>query len=240
MLIAIIHGGPGAHGSADDLAALIPGAAALCQRAMSVTGAVEELAAELEPGSILIGHSWGAWLAGLCAAAHPELAGKLALIGCGPLLESYVPLIAARRAANLGDERAARFERLLASGGDPAEISALAEASDAVAPLPGPECRFDQTQYNAIWPEAAALRHSGALLAAFREINCPTAIFHGADDPHPAAGVTEPLAGRTAEIRIFPRCGHTPWREKYAREDFLRAIAAFCELDNSAAGDIVV
>jgi len=136
---------------------------------------------------------------------------------------------ASRRAVNLGTERAGRLEQLLSSGSDPGEIAALAEAADAVAPLPAPGCgsRFDQAQYRAVWPEAAAMRRSGALLAEFRKISCPVAIFHGADDPHPAAGVAEPLAGIADETHIFLRCGHTPWREKHARKAFLEQLGRF-------------
>ncbi|MPN25049.1 hypothetical protein SDC9_172456 [bioreactor metagenome] len=83
------------------------------------------------------------------------------------------------------------------------------------------------------------MRRSGELLAAFRKISCPIAIFHGAEDPHPAAGVIEPLEDMAPEFHIFQRCGHTPWREKHARERFLKAIAIFCRLEKSADGYIV-
>jgi hypothetical protein len=50
-------------------------------------------------------------------------------------------------------------------------------------------------------------------------------------DPHPAEGVRGPLAGILTDFRfvLLDRCGHTPWRERNAREEFFLALHA--ELD---------
>ena len=57
-------------------------------------------------------------------------------------------------------------------------------------------------------------------------IRVPVVAIHGEEDPHPVAGVREPLAGTPDGFRlvILPRCGHSPWRERQARDEFLRIL----------------
>jgi pimeloyl-ACP methyl ester carboxylesterase len=76
--------------------------------------------------------------------------------------------------------------------------------------------------YQGVWPAAAALRASGELLALAGRLACPVAALHGDSDPHPAAGVREPLARVVRNFRfvMLEKCGHTPWRERYAVEVF--------------------
>lgn len=73
-----------------------------------------------------------------------------------------------------------------------------------------------------VWKEAAGLRKSGKLLERFARISCPLVLIQGAVDPHPPEGVIWPLRGRNVDIKsyVLDQCGHTPWREKYAREEF--------------------
>jgi pimeloyl-ACP methyl ester carboxylesterase len=76
---AVLHGGPGAPGSAADFAALLArriGVVEPWQTARSVDGQVAELAAQLrahaDGPAMLVGHSWGAVLGYLLVV---ELAG---------------------------------------------------------------------------------------------------------------------------------------------------------------------
>lgn len=80
----------------------------------------------------------------------------------------------------------------------------------------------DSRHYSGIWPEAARLRAGGELLACAAKINCPVVAIHGDYDPHPAEGVRLPLTQRLSNFtfHLLPRCGHSPWRERYARELF--------------------
>lgn len=112
---AAIHGGPGAVGSAGGLAeGLAVSASCGVLEPFQSKETIPELEAELEKQlaaeaaapAALIGHSWGAWLAALFAAEHPERVSKLILVGSGPLHSRYVPQIGERRLARL-DGRAA-------------------------------------------------------------------------------------------------------------------------------------
>ena len=60
------------------------------------------------------------------------------------------------------------------------------------------------------------------LLALGKEITCPVVAIHGDYDPHPVAGVREPLSRvlRDFTFIILEKCGHEPWIEKYARDEF--------------------
>ncbi len=80
--------------------------------------------------------------------------------------------------------------------------------------------------YQRVWPEAAELRRSGKLLEIAASVRCPVAVIHGANDPSPADGVVKPLRALlpNPSVRVLDRCGHTPWLEKHARDEFYRAL----------------
>jgi pimeloyl-ACP methyl ester carboxylesterase len=243
--IVLVHGGPGAAGemgpvgrrlARDGLASLEP-----FQRAPSVAGQIRELAdtirAHAQTPADLIGHSWGAWLSYLAAARHPELVRRLVLVGSGPFEERYVKVLVHRRDARLTDAQRRtmrRFERALArSHGSRAArlwrgFGRLVERTDAFAPLPHRDTLVEPRPdlYDAVWPQAARLRRTGRLLAAGRQIRCPVLAIHGAEDPHPPAGVEGPLRTVLADFRMetIPRCGHSPWFERYGRVAFYRAL----------------
>jgi pimeloyl-ACP methyl ester carboxylesterase len=84
-----------------------------------------------------------------------------------------------------------------------------------------------------VWPEAAAMRANGQLLALGRSIQCPVIAIHGDYDSHPAAGVRHPLSRVLRDFRfvLLERCGHEPWVEKHAKDEFFRVLHS--EIDAS-------
>jgi len=50
--------------------------------------------------------------------------------------------------------------------------------------------------------------------------------IHGDYDPRPAAGVSKPLSRVLKEFKfiLLEKCGHEPWRERYARDTFFRIL----------------
>lgn len=241
-----VHGGPGACGS---LAGAARELGAHCgviepwQTKTTIPGLVAELHAQVAGVTplpqVFIGHSWGAWLVLLLAAAHPAQVRHVVLAGCGPLEEHYTRQILQRRLARLAPGDARRFTELLAvleapdaNGKDAAleELGALAHQSDNVAPVgqPAPETQDGKpatgASYATIWPQAAAMRRDGRLLAVARRITVPLTVIHGEDDPHPVEGVTGPLAanGIPFDLHRLPRCGHSPFNETAARGAFLQ------------------
>ena len=192
------------------------------QTAAGIDGLLAELKSRIEVApSVLIGYSWGAWLACLLAARHPEAVSRLILVSSGPFRESD--------AAALRAERRRRYETLRPAGSPEFDALGLADLGDwcakldAFDPLPSDDpVEFDDASAAAIWTEAAELRRSGRLLEETARIACPVVAIHGAHDPHPARGVEEPLRNTLRGFRfvLLDRCGHTPWLERQARTEF--------------------
>lgn len=244
--IAVIHGGPGAAGDMAPVAMALSGRAGVLeplQTADSVDGQIAELAACLrawaDPPVTCLGHSWGAWLALLTAARHPELIGKLVLVGCGPLEARYAAGLTQTRLDRLSPQARGEAAALLAAApsldeAGLARLGALFARADTYDPLPDGEAAHDAAPlggqaalFAAVWPQAAALRQSGELLRRARSLRCPVIAIHGDHDPHPAAGVCEPLAGLPGfRCRLVPHCGHTPWRERQADAAFFQILVA--------------
>jgi len=243
--LALVHGGPGANGEMAEPAralAAVTGVLEPLQTAATVDGQVEELKESLmqhaaEP-VVLLGHSWGAWLAGLLTARHPELVRKLILVGSGPFEEKYVKSIETARMNRLTSEERDEINRLMPIIDGPdsperqaafARFGALFGRTDAYAPLPdSPDDAVELREdlYQSVWPEAAELRRSGRLLREFAAIRGPVVAIHGDYDPHPVDGVGIPLQAVLPDFRmvVLPHCGHTPWRERDARDAFLQQV----------------
>ncbi len=242
--VAVLHGGPGALGEVAPIAqelARKQGVLEPMQQACSVEGQVQELDgllnAHARPPVTLVGFSWGAWLAWLFAARRPARVEKLVLVSSGPFEEGYAGAVSEARFHRLSSEEQSEMGDLMNTMDRPgtgeaerafARFGALLERVDAFDPLPeagGPlELRLDVFQR--VWPEAAELRRTGALLRLAEQISCPVVAIHGDRDPHPPEGVKAPLSGALRDFRFvqLERCGHRPWIERHAREAFFRAL----------------
>ena len=86
--------------------------------------------------------------------------------------------------------------------------------------------KADSQMHNMIWDEAAKLRTNGELLATFKHIKNKIVLIQGETDPHPARGITIPLQenGVECETYILEKCGHSPFMEKYAKDDFYKIL----------------
>jgi pimeloyl-ACP methyl ester carboxylesterase len=201
---------------------------------------IEELIAELygiiheqaESPAIIIGHSWGAWLALMFAARHPGYAEKLILIASAPFEDQYVPGILETRLSRMPDQDREKYESLLnriATADDNIhsafkELAGILRKTDAYnsSEYTSAEVKFNFHQYNSIWSEAERLRSGGELLEIAGSVNCPVLAIHGDHDPHPAEGVRIPLEDRLTDLRfwLLEKCGHEPWNEIHARQEF--------------------
>ena len=240
---ALIHGGPGAAGELAPVAAALSADVSVLeplQTADSLDAQVEELRGILEKESrepiVLAGFSWGAWLAFILAARHPGLVKKLILISSGPFEEKYTHTITETRFARLSVEERAEAGELIklvegpAAPGRPeafARLSGLLSRTDACDPLPEDAVRaegaaLDADIFQNVWKDAAQFRRGGGLLGCAALIKCPVTAIHGDHDPHPAAGVSEPLGTALKDFKFFTLkdCGHRPWIEKAAKRKF--------------------
>ena len=245
--VAVVHGGPGAAGEMAPVArelASVRGILEPLQTADTIDGQLEELRAVLkECGSLpmtLIGFSWGAWLCCLFAARYPSTAGKLILVGSGPFEETFALQIMDTRLNRLDDEEKAELLSLSSILNDPsaenrteafARFGALFSKTDAYDPIPEESGETNAVDFRpdihrSVWSEAADLRKFGRLLYCAGKVICPVTAIHGDYDPHPAEGVEKPLSEILPDFRFFllKRCGHKPWIERHARDEFYRIL----------------
>ena len=240
--IVLLHGGPGDTGSLKVLAEELAPAGGVIEH-LQTKATIAELLAELHADLtevtsqplILLGHSWGAWLALLYGAKHPEMVKQLLLVGCAPLTTSSVPLITAQRFSRLSLPEQEQFSALLQKL-DRGEFTATdhpllhqllvktdsyaVEASDKVS------LSFDPVAHRQIWQEAEELRAKGVLTACLQQVTFPLTVIHGDCDPHPLTGVTEPLQQMQIAFRLcrLTNCGHYPYLEKFAKAEFYKML----------------
>jgi pimeloyl-ACP methyl ester carboxylesterase len=244
--VAVIHGDPGAGGEMSPVARRLSekcGVLERLQTAASINGQIEELRDVLLSNAavpvVLVGFSWGAWLSLLLGSRFPGLVSKLILVSSGVLAESYTADLRSTRLSRLREPERAEFEGAIAGLNDPAagnhdvllaRLGSLASKADSYAPLEEPEepCTIPVSGdiYRQVWPEAAEMRRTGELLRQAAKVVCPVLAIHGDTDPSPSAGVSEPLNAALGSFRciVLAKCGHTPWRERYARDEFYRIL----------------
>jgi pimeloyl-ACP methyl ester carboxylesterase len=124
--------------------------------------------------------------------------------------------------AALNREDAADKDRILA------DLGHLLARADAYDPASLTDecfhCQYDV--FSGVWDEASDLRREGEILRMGKTIRCPVVAIHGDFDPHPAEGVRDPLTTVLADFRfvLLERCGHRPWAERYAADEFFRVL----------------
>jgi pimeloyl-ACP methyl ester carboxylesterase len=212
------------------------------QTGTTLDGQVQELRTVLvEQGTVpvtLIGFSWGAYLSYLVAARYPALVKKLILVSCPPFEEQYAPAITQTRMKRLKHKEREEAQALLAKLADPetenkndllAKLGHLLSHADAYDPAnleeEGFHCQYEV--FHGVWDEACELRRNQILLQMAKAIKCPVVAIHGDSDPHPAEGVNDPLVKQIDNFRfiLLEKCGHRPWVERYAADEFYRVLA---------------
>jgi pimeloyl-ACP methyl ester carboxylesterase len=235
--LAVIHGGPGAPGEMAPVACELSkniGVLEPLQTADSIDGQIAELKNVLEksgnPPITLIGFSWGAWLSFIFAARHPSMVKKLILVSSGPFEEKYVAQIIETCLGHLNAGE--RQEALLLSSldfggvqaGSFARFGELMDKAGSFDSLPHDPKTLPGSPdiYQKVWAEASKMRRSRNLLNLGKKIRCSVVAIHGDYDPHPAAGVQEPLSRVLQDFRfiLLEKCGHHPWFERQAKDNF--------------------
>jgi pimeloyl-ACP methyl ester carboxylesterase len=246
--VAVVHGGPGAPGEMAPVArelSSITGVLEPLQTKVTLEGQVQELRGVLEKNGelpvILIGHSWGAWLAYIVTARYGALVRKLILVGSGAFEERYAANIVGDRLTRLSEAERIEFLGLVDNIDKSAppdkdkslvRLGELAAKADTYAALPGRHLEIiegpaaSEEINRKVNAEAMELRASGRLLSLGRRIACPVVAIHGDYDPHLAEGVREPLCRVLRDFRfiLLEKCGHEPWIERYARDRFYRIL----------------
>ena len=162
------------------------------------------------------------------------------LVGSGPFEEEYVPRLQENRFSRLNKQEQEEFQAIVRALNDSeikdgdkllARLGELASKTAIYAPI---ECEEEDFElggsqgaiFQGVWTEAAELRRNGMLLAQGEHISCSVVAIHGDYDPHPWEGVQEPLSAIMSDFRfvLLEQCGHKPWVERYAREEFFQIL----------------
>lgn len=243
--VAVIHGGPGAPGEVAHVARELSQVKCVLepfQTETSLEGQIQELRGVLvEHGRLpvtLIGFSWGAFLSWMVAARYPALVSKLILVSSPPFEEQYAVPVTKTRLDRLKAKERAEAQALLGQIEDPAtpdknillgKLGCLLAIADAYDPISlendAFHCQYDI--FKNVWDEAAEMRKSQVLLKMAHSISCPVVAIHGDYDPHPAEGVNDPLTRELSDFRfiLLKKCGHRPWIERSAGEEFFETLA---------------
>jgi pimeloyl-ACP methyl ester carboxylesterase len=220
--VVVLHGGPGAPGYmapvaralADTFRVLEPlqrrsgsGLLTVARHVEDLHEVIATMCAGVRPA--LVGSSWGAMLALAYAAAHSDEATPIVAIGSGTF-----DLAARARMRLLIDER--RSEGRSAYDYDRIEA-------------PDETLEVDERGRREAWDDMLRLQAEGVYPAAFSAIRSPVLMLHGEYDPHPGAMIRDSLAPWISklEYREWPRCGHYPWMERHARDEFLATLRAW-------------
>jgi pimeloyl-ACP methyl ester carboxylesterase len=242
--VAVIHGGPGAPGEMAPVArelSSVTGILEPFQTETTLEGQVQELRSVISEHAILpvtlVGFSWGAFLSWIVTARYPDLVKNLVLVSSPPFEEQYAAMITQTRMSRFDKAGRAEVQALLAQMANPAaddknallaKLGTLLARADAYDPAnvsdEGFHCQYDI--FRGVWDEAAELRRKQAILRMSREIRCPVLAIHGDYDPHPAAGVKDPLVKALPDFRfvLLENCGHRPWSERTASEMFYKTL----------------
>jgi pimeloyl-ACP methyl ester carboxylesterase len=243
--VAVIHGGPGAPGEVAPVARELSAMAGILepfQTETTLEGQVQELRRVLvEEGAVpvtLIGFSWGAYLSYMIASRYPALVKKLVLVSSPPFAEQYAPGITQTRMKRMRMKERTEAQALLTRLADPAtpdkndllaKLGHLLAHADAYDPAhleeEGFHCQYDV--FHGVWDEACELRRNQILIQMAKTVQCPVLAIHGDTDPHPADGVNDPLVKVLGNFRfvLLEKCGHRPWVERYAAEEFYRVLS---------------
>lgn len=242
--VAVLHGGPGAIGSAAPVArelSLITGVLEPFETKDSVEGQVEELHGILQSNAslpvIIVGHSWGAYLGFIFTARYPDLVKKLVLVGCPSFESKYTGGLDALRIERLNEQERIEVFEIIEKLAEATEneqdrlmlrLGELYTRADDYDPVYKEDdiLKFDFHIHQHVWMEAESLRRTGKMLELAALVSRPVIAIHGDYDPHLAAGVSEPLSRIMPDFQFYllEKCGHEPWTERHARERFFKIL----------------
>lgn len=263
-LVLALHGGPAAVGEAAPIAlglahlfrVLEPWQRGSGDEALTVARHVEDLHALVrsECGGVrpaIVGESWGAMLALAYAAAHPESAGPLVLVGCGTF-----DIASRARMHSILEQRTNEALRhqleLVARIQDPDErirkqyektrLLYLFDPIDLVETMPPEAGHLDVRAYTETWEDMLRLQREGIYPAAFVAITQPVLMIHGAYDPHPGPMIRDSLLPYLPQLEYLELalCGHSPWLEKGARETFFKTLRDWLAARTAATTQVTV
>lgn len=245
--VVLLHGGPGAPGEMIPVARALENQFRIIEPLQRTSGetplSVERHVDDMQDAlkdivtqeSIsLVGHSWGAVLALTFAARHPQSIDRVILIGSGTFDEHARKVYQTNMGNRVDSKMKQHIQQLEAQlksaktreqrdelFGELGTIMTNLQAIDPID-LPPKTISCDEQGHHETWNDALALQYEGIQPAEFSNINVPVIMIHGREDPHPGRLIRQSLESyiKNIQYRELPNCGHTPWIERGAREEF--------------------
>jgi pimeloyl-ACP methyl ester carboxylesterase len=248
--VIVLHGGPAAPGQARPIAKGLAGKFRVFEPLQRGSGETElnvaRHVADLHEAighysrstsPALVGHSWGAMLALAYAAEHPDTAGPVVLVGCGTFSEADRGKLQATLAERTTVQMRLELDRIAADVADPLErmrqqYAVMKSLYDVAAVADdGPDAleAFDADAHRETWDDMLRCQREGIYPQAFAAVRSPVLMIHGEDDPHPGTATRDTLREYMPQLEYvqLARCGHSPWKERYAREAFFECLCAW-------------
>jgi pimeloyl-ACP methyl ester carboxylesterase len=244
-MVIVLHGGPGAPGSAEELAVGISDVFSVIEPWQRKSGTVDSLTVARHVSDLhkviqavrdgqqqpaLVGESWGAMLALAYASEYPSEAGAIVLIGCGTFDKKSRSV-----GVKIREERIAKHIAKYPEFSDDLNlelndrIMKWHEMTDTYkalsSPTPG-HIEFDEKGFTETWNDMLRCQENGLYPAAFSRIISPVLMLHGSYDPHPGRMTRDQLKNfiPQLEYREFDKCGHQPSIEMFARDEFFLVV----------------
>lgn len=181
----------------------------------------------------LVGHSWGAMVAGFYAAAHPQNVDRMVLVTPGPIEAQYDAIFEAERQSRTAPallQQQGELIGLLLSGQAPDPLATCEQLFSIYFPayfhdaanmanLRGSWCDMTPTAANLLpftmFAGRASLGPDFNLAPMLSSIQVPALVIHGAGDAIPlasTAGYANALPN--GELLVMDGAGHFPWMEE--------------------------
>ncbi len=255
--VVVLHGGPTGWGDVEPIATKLKEKRGILEPLLlksTIEGQISEVKQAIQKNCvkppIVIGYSWGAWIAYIFAAQYPKLVKKIVLVSAGPFSQQYYSFLKKERKSRMSEgernESQHIFQKVFSmkQGDKNALIDRLGKLYEKIDAFEIEE-KYKQNSnkdrsiveeikkkvdriahFTGALEEAIEMRKTGNLLSIGKKIQCPVFAIHGLADPHPIAGVKEPLSKTIKNFRIYTltKCGHTPWLEKHARNEFFHVL----------------
>jgi len=244
-VVVLVHGGPGAPGGLAPVCRELADQYRVCEPLQRLSGAepltvarhvadLRDTLAESCPGgsAALVGHSWGAMLALACAAEHAHVASSLVLVGCGTFDAASRTLLQSAIERRLTPAVRARLRELPMSISDPDVRLCVTGRLLEDAYSYDLEPHVDETEYHdsrghrESWQDMLRLQREEVYPARFARIEIPVLMVHGVQDPHPGREICASLRTVIPHLEYveLQRCGHYPWWERQAKQEFFRIL----------------
>lgn len=243
--VIAVHGGPGAMGGMAPVARGLEGRFRVLEpwqrrsgeEPLTVARHVADLHQMLQGRCegrrpALVGHSWGAMLALAYAAVYADETGPIVLVGCGTFDPAARARMQAIREGRMDDELRVEMARLEEEIADPdrrlcalGRLMMIVDSYDLASTETGLEL-CDAVAHRETWADMVRLQEAGLYPALFAAIRSPVLMVHGAADPHPGRMIRDGLAPYLPQLEYheWARCGHYPWLERAAGDEFFALV----------------